>query len=375
MAKRKTAGKDKPGAADFASFMAQVTKNVDVIDLGAREENFYRLGDYNLDRALGGGLPSGQIYAFQGPHASGKSLAALTVAKQVLASDPETHVAYFDTESKISKKALDKMGLGSNPNFNHLTIDNLEDMIDTAIQMAESGFFKLIVIDSLDSLVTDEQEERDIHDGSKVGGYKAKLLSEWLPSVTHAASTNDCAMLFVQQIRLNPGAMFANPEVTSGGEAIKFYTTTRLRFGPNKEGNQEVDGKLVYQGATVKVLKSNQGAVPKDAVKIRFYIGDEGPWGIDPVNSLVDEAVRLRVLPPKNATSHIYIACDELCAACGVDAGKISFNGRNNLLKALTNDEDFREAVQEIVDERLADPSLIDEADEEVITDYEEIDE
>lgn len=383
MAKRKAMKKDSKGTMDFLSFMANQAKDDTIVDLSSREERFYKFGDYNLDRALGGGLPAGQIYAFQGAQSSGKSIAALTISRQVVEDDDENaRVAYFDTENKISNKAIRMMGLADNEKFLHLTIENLEDILEKIVEFCESGYFKLIVIDSLDALVTDEQEERDIHAGSKVGGYKAKVLSDNLPKVIHASAMNDCAVLFVQQIRKDPGAMFSNPEVTSGGEAIKHAVTVRLRFGPNRDGNQEENGRLVYQGASVRIMKTNQGSVPKDPVPIRFYIGDDHEWGIDPVNSMVDEAIRLRILPPRSASSHMYIGCDELCSMMSAKPGDLNFNGKNNLLKALTADNNFRSAVAELIDKRAGMTSeeineqfaSEDDDDEELETDFEEID-
>lgn len=356
MAQRK-ARKESKGTGDFASFMASMKKDDALINLGEKEEIFYKIGDRNLDKALGGGFPAGQIYAFQGTPSSGKSLAALTLSKSVCDSDPEARVAYFDTENKISRKAIERVGLGEyeqEERFFHLSMDNLEDMIDRMVEFANTGFFRMIVIDSIDSLTTDEQEERDIHQGSKVGGYKAKVLSEHFPRVIAAAAQNDCSMLFVQQVRLNPGAMFANPEVTSGGEAIKFYVTTRLRFGPYKDLNQETDGKLSYQGASVRILKTNQGAVPKEPIMVRYYIGEDPdiPWGMDPLLSLADAALATRVFAATTPGGHNYAACDELCDALEIERGTLKYNGKKNLNAAITTDEEFRALVESIVDKR-----------------------
>ena len=373
MPKRK-AKKETKGAADFASFMAQMNKDDAIINLGEREEKFYKFGDYNLDRALGGGLPAGQIYAFQGPPASGKSLAALTISQQVI--NDGGRVAYSDTEAKISPKALSMMGLKNNEGFLHLTIENLEDTIEKLTEFADSGFFDMLVVDSLDSLTTDEQEERDIHDGSKVGGYKAKVLSEWLPSVVHRASANECSILFVQQIRKDPSA-YGSGETTSCGEAIKHNVTTRLRFGPNKAGDAVEGGKLVYQGANVRVLKTNQGAVPKDPIPVRFYIGDAREWGIDKINSTLDEAIRLGIMAPKSATSHVYIPCADLCTALDADEKELTFNGKNNLLAAVSTDDAFFNAIHDLVDEyEKNNPLEIEMLDEdEISVDFEELDE
>lgn len=394
MAKR-TVTKESKGASNFADFIAAQSKIGLVIDLGEREEKFYKTQDYNLDRALGGGIEAGSIVSFQGPASSGKSLAALTVAKQMV--EDGGRVAYFDTENKISKKAIRRMGLEGNENFMHLTVPNLQDMIATIIEFAEQGFFAGIVIDSVDSLTSDAIESRELHEESKVGGYSAKIWSERFPQIVQAiqesgnAGDNDTptTLIMVRQVRDNPNAMYGSPETTSGGRALGFYNSVGLRFGPDKNGNENetittasgTDTKLAYQGATVRILKTNQGAVPKDPVAIRFYIGDDPnkEWGIDRINSLVDEAVRLRILPKKNPTSHYFIGCDELCEAMGVEPGDLSFNGRNNLLSAVTNDKEFQKVIADMVAERQANDTveygITDADDEDMELDFEELDE
>lgn len=379
--------KETKGAkgGSFADFMAQTSKNSGLIDLSTKEEKYYKLGDYNLDRALGGGIVAGSVVAMQGPSGTGKSLSAIQLAREVV--DEGGRVAYFDTENKISQKALrmmnvkDRMGEDGYPLFNHFTIEdnNLEDLLGQIIQMAESGFFKMIVIDSVDSLQTTEQEEREIGD-SKVGGYKAKILSEVFPQIIAAIQRGgvesedgeSATLVLVRQVRDNPGAMYGG-EQTSGGRAIEFFSTTILRYGTNSKDNVEIDGKLVYQGATVAIKKHNQGALPKNAIPIRFYIGDDAEWGIDPVNSLVDAAVALQIIPPKNATSHMYIGCDELCEKLEVAPGSLNFNGRKNLVAAISNDTVFRNAIEELIEIRQdMEPEAFDSTDE-IETDFEEL--
>lgn len=387
MVARKGKGKkDSKGAMDFAAFMSQAASGT-VVDLSKREEVFYKFGDYNLDRALGGGMPAGQICSISGPAGSGKSIAALTVARSVC--ETGGRVAYFDTENKISKKAIKMMGLADMtdengvPLFNHLTIadNNLEEMIAQVMEFSESGFFKLIVIDSVDSLVADEMEEKTTHDALRVGGEKARVWSAYLPQVIAALerSTDDseddvkASLVFVRQVRdsMNSYAP-GGSETSSGGKALDHYATLALRVGPQSSGNAEVDGKLAYQGATVKIRKTNQGAVPKDSIPIRFYIGDGKAWGIDGTLSLMDEAIRLRVLPPKSPTSHMYIGCDELCEKMGAEPGQFNFNGKNNLLAAISDSPELRDAIAELVEARAdADP---DEYEEEVEVDFEELD-
>lgn len=384
MVQRKNAKGKKDGkmAASFADFMAQANG---VIDLTQREDLFYKTGDYNIDRALGGGIPVGTITGISGQPGSGKSLFTMSVCKDVCKQGGR--VAYFDTENKISKKAIKMMGFekytdeNGSPLFNHFTIEdnNLEDMVQKIIEFSESGFFKMVVVDSIDALISDEMEERDLHDGLRMpGGTKAIVWSSMVPAIVGAierSSEGDeprCSVIFVRQLRASMN-MYGDPFTSSGGQAIDHAIATSIRLGSLKSENSEVDGLLVYQGASCRVHKTNQGAVPKDAIPLRLYIGPDKEWGVDPLLSLVDQAVALRIIPPKNATSHMYIGSDELCEKLGAQPGELNFNGKNNLTKAIETDDAFREAILELVDKHIDDK--LDDAvlDAELETDFEEL--
>lgn len=378
--KGKTSKKDAQGAMDFSKFMANATKGA-VIDLNNRKSVFYGTGDLKLDKALGGGMPAGQVWSIYGQQSSGKSLVTLGICRSVI--ETGGRVAYFDTENKISKKAIDRTGLSTAtdengaPLFNHFTIEdnNLEDMIDQMMQFAESGFFKLIVVDSVDQLTTDETIEKDTHDIMRVGGGgKAQRWAEYMPSIIAALerSTEDddgvkCSLMLVRQVRdaLNsyaPGAVR-----TAGGKALDHSITTVLMTSPNKDLNAYEDDLLVYQGIKIRVQKTNEGATPKEPLTARLYIGPDKTrlWGIDPMTSLIAEAVEMRVIPPKNATSHYYIPCDELCEMMGWEPGSVTYNGMKNLTAAVTNDKELADVVRELVQKRL------DEGFEEMVEDIE----
>lgn len=391
MVARKGKGKkDSKGAMDFAEFIANASKGA-VIDLNNREAVFYSTGDLALDKALGGGLPAGQVWSVYGQQSSGKSLISLGICRSVL--EHGGRVAYFDTENKISKKAIERVGLAAAvdengmPLFNHYTIadNNLEDMIDQILQFAESGFFKLIVIDSVDQLTTDETIEKDTHDTMRVGGGgKAQRWAEYMPSIIAALERSTegdddvkCSLMLVRQVRDAMNSYAPGAVRTAGGKALDHATSSVLMISPNKEQNATEDGLLVYQGCKIRVQKTTEGATPADPLVARLYIGPDKnrKWGIDPITSLITEAIALRIVPPKNATSHMYIACDELCEAVGAEPGTLTFNGKNNLTKAVTDDESFMEAIKELVQKRLDEDWEEDEAAIEMVeTEFEELD-
>lgn len=333
----------------FDAFMSNVAKMEGVDDLTDRVTEFYKTGDYSLDAALYGGIPKGAVLEIFGKSGTGKSLLSLQLAREAVTKYGE-NVLYFDTEAKISDNALSKFGLFQNPNFRHLTIDTVENALKIMLQAIESGLIKMLVIDSVDALTTNEQEDRDIDEGSKVGGYKAKIFSENLGPLVRNAALQNCTIIFVRQVRDNPNAMYGNPEVTSGGRALEFYDTIRLRIAPNKEGNQDVGGRLAYQGARVSVVKENMGALPSEPVPIRYYIGDDGEWGVDKFNSVFAEAKRLNILAPQTATSHKYVPCDALCEKVGLEPSELSFNGKGATMAAIQGDEVLFDAICELIE-------------------------
>ena len=370
MAKKVSKKAGKSTGISLEDFMADLSKDENFVDLNNMEEEFYKFDDFSLNRALGGGLPAGQIYALQGPSGAGKTLMALDLARTVI--EAGKRVFYFDVENKISVMALEHFGLYKNPNFIIFSVGVLEDALEKMFDAIESELFGLIIIDSVDALTTDEQEERDIHDGSKVGGYKAKVLSEWLGSVKYKAAKHGCSIGLIRQVRDNVGVMYGNPETTSGGKAIEFYATTVLRVGRSKGLDVEVDGKIIYQGATIKILKMNQGALPNAAVEVRFYIGDDAPWGFDKFTSVFEEAKRLGVLAPAKKGSSKYLPCPQLCERLDRSEEEISFNGKEKTMYALKNDEELYDAVCEILEEAGGKPVVAGEEDEDLAVDFEE---
>lgn len=328
-------------------FMKQLLKIEGVYDKPLIDRIVYPLGDIAVDDALNGGLEAGATVAFQGPPACGKTLVALQLVSTVLAKVPDKSVLWIDSEHKISNKALDRFGLVNNSRFQLIGNNNLETALDIVYQAADSSLFSLIVLDSLDGLVSDEQEERSIHDGSKVGGYKAKTLSEWLGRLSSTGYYNDTTIVIIRQVRANPGAMFTSSEVVSGGKALDHYASTILRFGPNSKENSEEKGKLAYQGVSVNIQKTNQGGRPSSPIISRFYIGDDPDraWGFDTLPNIVALAQEKNVITRGGA---IYSAGDDLLEALGAKE-EIKWRGKEALLTALRDDHELLDIVTALI--------------------------
>ena len=335
-----------------ADFMKKLGNAQGLTVLNDKVDEFYPTGQPVVDRALGGGIQKGQLCCFRGAKSTGKSLVSLTVARNVI--DAGGNVAYFDTENKISQKALVRMGLSEhlNDSFQFLTIDTQKDAIDIIMQMIDSGIFQLVVIDSINGLYTEEQEERDIHEESKVGGYQSKVLSEYLPMITQHAAANEVTIILVQQARDNLQSMYGSTETYSGGKAIEHFATTILRFGSNKKGNETENGEIVRQGITIRIDKNNMGSLPDAPIECALYIGDDPDiqWGIDELSGVVAEMIRLGILAPKRKGSSYYVPCRELCEAIGTDEKSLTINGRARVMETLTHDKKLYDAVKGLIE-------------------------
>lgn len=349
MAKKLTKKVTNTKGLTAADFMKKIGKAQGLTNLNDKKDEFYSIGDPVIDHALGGGLPKGQIYCLRGARGTGKSLISLTISRNVI--EDGGNVVYFDTENKISERAIRKMGLGDylNDQFQFLSIDTQKDAIDIIMQMIDSGIFQLIVIDSINGLYTEEQVERDIHEESKVGGYQSKVWSEYLPMLKQHAAINNSSLLLVQQARDNLQSMYGSSETYSGGKAIEHFATTILRLGTNKKGNDVVNGTVVRQGITVRIDKNNQGALPDVPIETKLYIGDEQQWGIDELTSVFNEMVRIGCLAPLKKGSAKYVPCTELCEAMGMDSKTLTFTGRAKVVTAMEGDDALYDAIKDIV--------------------------
>ncbi|MEE0993043.1 MAG: recombinase RecA [Bacteroidales bacterium] len=181
-------------------------------------------GSISLDNALGvGGLPRGRIVEIYGPESAGKS----TVAEMVVAEVQKNgeSAAYIDVEHALDPKYAAQLGV----DIDHLLIsqpDTGEQALEVAECLIRSGAVSVIVIDSVAALVPRAEIEGDM--GDSVVGMQARLMSQALRKITAAVSTSNCVCIFINQLREKIGVMYGNPEVTTGGRALKFYSSIRL---------------------------------------------------------------------------------------------------------------------------------------------------
>ncbi|MBS1618653.1 MAG: recombinase RecA [Bacteroidetes bacterium] len=242
-------------------------------------------GSVGLDIALGiGGLPKGRIVEIYGPESSGKT----TLAIQTIANAQRMGgiAAIIDAEHAFDKEYAIKLGV----DVNNLLIsqpDDGEQALDIAEHLIRSGAIDILVIDSVAALVPRGELEGEM--GESKMGLHARLMSQALRKLTGTISKTGCCCIFINQLREKIGVMFGNPEVTTGGNALKFYASVRLdirRIGQIKEKDDVIGNRT-----KVKVVK-NKMAPPFKTTEFDLMYGE----GTSKAGEIVDLGTELEIL-------------------------------------------------------------------------------
>lgn len=242
-------------------------------------------GSLGLDLALGiGGVPRGRIVEIYGPESSGKT----TIAMHCIAQAQKVGglAAFIDAEHAFDRTYAQKLGI----DIKNLLIsqpDYGEQALEIAEHLISSGAIDIIVIDSVAALVPKAELEGEMGD-SKVG-LQARLMSQALRKLTATINKTGCCCIFINQLREKIGVMFGNPETTTGGNALKFYSSIRLDI---RRSTQIKDGDMVMGNRTkVKVVK-NKLAPPFRQVEFDIMYGE----GVSKVGEVLDLAVELEIV-------------------------------------------------------------------------------
>jgi recombination protein RecA len=211
-------------------------------------------GSIGLDAALGiGGVPRGRIIEIFGPESSGKTTLSLHIVAE--AQKMGGICAFIDAEHAMDPEYSKKIGV----KIDELLIsqpDTGEQALEIVEQLVRSGKLDVIVIDSVAALTPKDEIEGDM--GAQHVGRQARLMSQALRKLTAIVAKSKTVVIFINQIRMQIGVMFGNPETTPGGKALKFYTSVRLdirRIAQIKKGEEVVGGRV-----RVKVVKNKVGA-------------------------------------------------------------------------------------------------------------------
>lgn len=285
-------------------------------------------GSLVLDQAIGiGGYPCGRIIEIYGPEASGKT----TLALHAIAETQKQGgiAAFIDAENAIDLTYAANIGVDVN-NLLLSQPDSGEQALAICEKLVNSGMVKLIVIDSVAALVPEVELMGEMND--QTIGAQARLMSKGLRKMAKSINQNGVVVIFINQLREKVGVIYGNPETTSGGRALKFYSTLRLDI--RRSEYLKKDGENVGIRSKIKIVK-NKVAPPFKVISLDMYYGK----GISQLGELVDLCSENGIL--KKSGSWYYYNEEKLA------------QGRDKAIQALADNKELLGKIQQHYQEKI----------------------
>ena len=338
MATKKTAYEAPTPASDKKKALQTALNQIDksfgkgtVMRLGDRPEmnvEAIPTGSLALDAALGiGGVPKGRIIEIYGPESSGKTTLALHILAEAQKRGGE--VAFVDAEHALDPVYAAALGVDTD-NLLVSQPDTGEQALEITDALVRSGAVDAVVVDSVAALVPKQEIEGEM--GDTFVGLQARLMSQALRKLAGTISKTNCVVIFINQLRMKIGVMYGNPETTTGGNALKFYSSVRLdvrKVEAIKEG-----GNVVGNKTRVKVVKNKVAPPFREAIFEIMYGQGISKWG-----ELVDLAVQMDIIQKSGSW---FSMGDERIG-----------QGANSVKEYLINNPDIAEKVEAEVRENL----------------------
>ena len=293
-------------------------------------------GSLSLDFALGiGGIPRGRITEIYGPESSGKTTIALHVIAE--AQKQGGKAAFIDAEHALDPLYAKKLGV----DINELLVsqpDCGEQGLEIAEMLVNSGAIDVIVIDSVAALVPRQEIEGDM--GASHVGIQARLMSQAMRKLSGAIARSNCIVIFTNQLREKVGVMYGNPEVTTGGKALKFYASVRIDV---RRVESLKNGTEVYGSHTKCKVVKNKVAPPFKVAEFDILYGT----GISKSSEIIDMAIQLEIIEKSGAWFYY-------------DGDRLG-QGKENVRKFIESDPEFMAKLEGMIRERVQNQSFTED--------------
>lgn len=299
-------------------------------DQAVIDVNTISTGSLGLDVALGiGGLPRGRVVEIYGPESSGKTTLAIHAIAE--AQKQGGIAAFIDAEHAFDRNYAEHLGV----DIENLFIsqpDNGEQALEITENLIRSGAIDIIVIDSVAALTPRSEIEGEMGD-SKMG-LQARLMSQALRKLTGTIGRTNCCCVFINQLREKIGVMFGNPETTTGGNALKFYSSVRLDIRKSGAAIKDKEGEVLGSPTKVKVVK-NKLAAPFKTARFDIIYGE----GISKMGEILDIAVDLDLVG-KSGSWYSY------------NGTKIA-QGRNSAIDFLKDNPEVADELEQVIRQKF----------------------